>query len=148
MSPSRSRSRRLGYSLAGLLTLGGCEVGEYLTANRAPELLVGLAANDLRLCAGLPDRTAFGAGGTEFWSYERAVSVGSGNFSMPQIGVSLSGGEECRATFELWRGRVARVAFTRMAGTPTIRSASCAPLVQTCVELVQAGQLTRALPAR
>jgi hypothetical protein len=126
--------------VALLLALGGCEVGDYLTASRAPALLIGLTAHDLRLCAGLPDRTALGTGGAQFWSYERAVSFGSGSISMTQIGVSLASGEECRATFELIGGRVSRVAFTRMSGVTAVASASCAPLVQTCVGMIQAWQ--------
>ena len=139
-----SVGRRL--ALLWLLPLGGCEVGDYLTSQRAPKLLVGLSANDLRLCAGLPDRTASGTGDARFWSYERSVTVGSGSVSLTQIGVSLSGAEECRATFELARDRVTRVAFTRVAGSPAAPSAACAPLVQTCVDMVRRGLLTRMAP--
>jgi hypothetical protein len=53
---------------------------------------------------------------SQFWSYERAASVGSGSISMTQVGVSLAG-------------------------------ASCAPLVQTCVDMTAAGQFNRHAPS-
>jgi hypothetical protein len=98
--------RSIGSRLALLLALGGCDVGDYLTASSAPALLIGLTANDLRLCAGLPDRTALGTG---------ARSSG------PMIARSPP-------------------AAARMSGATAIASASCAPRVQTCVGMIQAGQ--------
>lgn len=138
---------RWALRLAGLLALGGCDIGEHWTADSAPDLLTGLSANDLRLCAGLPDRSVLGTGGAEFWSYERASSTGTGSVSLTQIGVSLASAEECRATFELRDGYVSRVAFTRVAGPPATHLASCAPLVETCSTMVREGRVTRvALP--
>lgn len=129
-----------------MLSLGGCDVGQYLTANDAPQLLTGLAANDLRLCAGLPDRSEESKGGVEFWSYERSSAIGSSSLSLTQIGVSLASAEECRATFELRDGVVSRLAFTRVAGPPATSLAACAPLVDTCATMVREGRLARILP--
>ena len=138
----RRRFGRVALRFA-LLAAGGCEIGDYATAHRAPELLAGLSANDLRLCAGLPERTARGPGGAEFGSSERAVTVGSGSVSLTQVGLSLSGAEEWRATFELRDDRVSRVAFTRMSGAPPSPIAACAPLVETCVDKVRRGLVER-----
>jgi hypothetical protein len=143
----RPSGRRWALRLAGLLALGGCDIGEHWTADSAPDLLTGLSANDLRLCAGLPDRSVVGTGGAEFWSYERASATGTGSISLTQIGVSLASAEECRATFELREGDVSRIAFTRVAGPPASNLASCAPLVETCTTMVREGRVTRvALP--
>lgn len=143
-----SRRRWQILHLLCAVPLSACNVGEYVAAHNAPEILTGLSANDLRLCAGLPDRTAAGTGGVEFWSYERSVSVGSGSISVPQVGLNLSGGggEECRATFELAGGWVSRVAFTRVSGAPATALASCAPLVGGCVSMIRNGHLLRAAP--
>jgi hypothetical protein len=139
---------RIRAGLAAVLLgapLGGCEVREYVIAHGAPELLVGLSANDLRLCAGLPDRSATGAGAVRYWSYERSVTVGTGSVSLTQVGVSLSGAEECRATFELTGDRVSRLAFTRVAASSPVAEAACAPLVTTCVDMVRRGMVARRL---
>ncbi len=121
----------------------GCELRESTIARSAPSLLVGLSANDLRLCAGLPDRTAIGTADARYWSYERFTTFGTGTVTLPQIGVSLSGAEECRMTVELVEDRVRRIAFARTASPPSAPKASCAPLVQSCVEMIESGRLAR-----
>jgi hypothetical protein len=130
--------------LFGAALLCGCEAQDYVIAEEAKPLLVGLSSNDLRFCAGLPDRVNSGTSGAQFWSYERSVTIGSSSLSLTQIGVSLSGAEECRVTVELVGERVSRVAFSRMAGSHALpASSSCAPLVSTCVDMIRNGLLVR-----
>lgn len=107
-------------------------MADYFAVSTAARDIPGLSANDLRLCAGLPERTTKGADGREFWSYERSSTASTGTISFAGLGINLAGGQECRATFELSDGRVSRMAFTRATSQP-----ACAPLVATCASMAQ-----------
>jgi hypothetical protein len=63
--PDLRRALPSGRLLLLLLTLpaGGCAVADLHTLSEAEGRMTGLSADDLRLCAGLPERTAKGAGG-------------------------------------------------------------------------------------
>ncbi len=115
---------------------------DYFTVSDAEQEMPGLSADDLRLCAGLPERTARAENGREFWSYERSSTASTGTVSFAGFGINIAGGQECRATFELSDGRVSRMAFTRVTTT-----SACAPLVQTCASMVEDRRLTPALPS-
>lgn len=117
-------------------------MADIFTVSDVESRLPGLSADDLRLCAGLPERTAKGAGGQEFWSYERSKDATTGTISFAGFGINFAGDRECRATFELAGGRVTRVALTR-ATSPS----ACAPLVQTCVGMVRSRELAPLAPA-
>lgn len=136
--PELRRGITSGRLLLLLLALAanGCAVADIFTVSEVEARLPGLSADDLRLCAGLPERTAKGVGGQEFWSYERSKDATTGTVSFAGFGINFAGDRECRATFELSEGRVRRVAFTR-ATSPS----ACAPLVQTCVGMVRSRQL-------
>lgn len=131
------KARRPVIALLCACPIGGCAVQDYFTANEASRAIPGLTADDLRLCAGLPDRTAQGGDGREYWAYERSRSASTGTISFAGIGVNIAGGEECRATFEVVNGRVARMAFTRVSS-----HGACAPLVATCANMLSDQQLT------
>ena len=57
--------------LLPILLLPGCSARDSAVAEDGRERLVGLRADDLRLCAGVPNLTANSAGG-EFWTYDRS----------------------------------------------------------------------------
>lgn len=129
-------------SLAALIVpLASCAVERQGIVRQASTDLVGLSANDLRLCAGIPERTASGTGGAEFWSFERSAATGGASIDFQGGDLNLSGLEECRATFELMDGRVTRLAFTRTKRPGSVSRAACAPLVQTCEDMVARGAL-------
>jgi len=122
----------------------GCSAQEALIAARAQYDLRGLAENDLRLCAGVPDRTATATApdGTtrHYWTYVRSPPSASGvNFSLPVIGggLSLSSTGDCRATFELVDGRVMRLGFSGAAELGPARDAACAGVVLGCLDLLR-----------
>ena len=123
-----------------LLGLAACSLQRDSLARGSVMELVGLTANDLKLCAGIPDRTSKGTHGAEFWSYERSVAPG-GSISSPYGGFSLSGREECRATFELSGDRVTRLAFSRVAGSETGHFAPCSPIIEACSGLLAQGSV-------
>lgn len=123
------------------LSIGGCAVADLHTLGEVEDRMTGLSADDLRLCAGLPERTAKGTDGREYWSYERHLDASSGTVSFAGFGLNIAGGRECRATFEVSDGKVTRSAFTRATS-----ASACAPLVQTCVRLARSGRLTPAPP--
>lgn len=123
-----------------LLTLAGCGAGDALVASSARTALVGLPADDLRLCAGIADREATSPGGV-FWTYDR--SLPAFGFSSPIPGfdaaVNFSGAGECRVTFQIVEGRVRRIGYAsaREAGVST--DAACAPVVRGCMRMLREG---------
>ncbi|WP_424811720.1 hypothetical protein [Roseococcus sp. YIM B11640] len=128
--------------LLGCGLLGGCTVADGFAVSRAEQNLPGLVADDLRLCAGLPDRKATGSDGREYWSYERSAPSGTGSISFAGVGLNIEGGHDCRATFELQEGRVTRMAFSRITSP-----SACAPLVRACNAMMEGGRVAVTVPA-
>lgn len=116
-----------------------------MLAGRAQTELRGLADNDLRLCAGLPDRaeTATGPDGVQrrYWTYLRNPPVAAGvTVNVPVFGgVSISRVADCRATFEIVEGHVTRIGLTGAAELGPAHKAACASLVLGCMELLGKG---------
>jgi len=97
-------------ALLALLALLGCSARDSQRAEDGREQLVGLRADDLRLCAGVPNLTAQSAGG-DFWTYDRSPPASGVSAPVPVIGgsLSVSAGSTCRVTFQLVDQRVTRV---------------------------------------
>lgn len=129
-----------------LVLLGalGCSARDSQRAEDGREQLVGLRADDLRLCAGVPNLTAQSAGG-EFWTYDRTPPASGVSAPVPVIGgsLSVSAGSTCRVTFQLVEGRVTRVGYAAASDLPLSQNAACAPVVQGCLRLVQDGAVRR-----
>jgi hypothetical protein len=100
---------------------------------RGDAALVGLPADDLRLCAGLPDRVASTPSG-EFWSYDHAPPNTGVSLPVPVVGGSLNfyRVSDCRVTFQIVDGRVARVGHNAATGVLG-RDQACAPVVRGCL---------------
>jgi hypothetical protein len=130
--------------LVVLLPLLACSARDSQRAEDGREQLVGLRADDLRLCAGVPNLTATSAGG-EFWTYDRSPPASGVSAPVPVIGGSLSGsaGSTCRVTFQLVDQRVTRVGYAAASDLPLSQNAACAPVVQGCLRLVQEGAVRR-----
>jgi hypothetical protein len=128
--------------LLALLGQLGCAPSQALVAGVGRQTLVGLAEDDLRLCAGVPDREAR-TPTAAFWTYERTPPAGSVSFALPAWGgaVSLGGGGECRVTFQIEHGRVARIGTSGASELGLARDAACAPVVQGCLRLLRQGRL-------
>jgi hypothetical protein len=130
------------FALPLLLALAACSTGDGLMVNQARQSLVGLAADDLRLCAGIADREAESPGGT-FWTYDRGApaSALSGGLPWVDVGVSISGSGECRTTFHLVEGRVRRIGYSAAREAGVMTDAACAPVVRGCMRLLREGAI-------
>jgi hypothetical protein len=128
-----------------LLILGfaGCATGDAVLVNSARQGLVGLPADDLRLCAGIADREATSPGGT-FWTYDRGspASGFSGGLPWFDVRVSLSGSGECRTTFHLVDGRVRRIGYSAAREAGVMTDSACAPVVRGCMRMLREGSIT------
>jgi hypothetical protein len=131
-------------ALLALLAVLGCSARDSQRAEDGREQLVGLRADDLRLCAGVPNLTATSAGG-EFWTYDRTPPASGVSAPVPVIGgsLSVSAGSTCRVTFQLVDQRVTRVGYAAASDLPLSQNAACAPVVQGCLRLVQEGAVRR-----
>jgi hypothetical protein len=131
-------------ALLALLAVLGCSARDSQRAEDGREQLVGLRADDLRLCAGVPNLTAQSAGG-DFWTYDRSPPASGVSAPVPVIGgsLSVSAGSTCRVTFQLVDQRVTRVGYAAASDLPLSQNAACAPVVQGCLRLVEEGAVRR-----
>ena len=130
--------------LLPILLLPGCSARDSAVAEDGRERLVGLRADDLRLCAGVPNLTANSAGG-EFWTYDRSPPASGVSAPVPVIGgsLSVSAGSTCRVTFQLVDGKVTRIGYSASSDLPMSQNSACAPVVQGCLRLVDEQRVTR-----
>lgn len=126
------------------LAVASCSARDSAVAEDGRERLVGLRADDLRLCAGVPNLTASSPGG-EFWTYDRTPPASGVSAPVPVIGGSLSvaAGSTCRVTFQLVDGRVTRIGYSAESALPLSQNAACAPVVQGCLGMVDRQQVRR-----
>ncbi len=141
-SAERRAPRRVFLVLA--LALAGCAARDASIADDARERLIGLRADDLRLCAGVPNLTATSPGG-DFWTYDRAPPASGISAPVPVVGgsLSLSAANTCRVTFHLVSGTVTRIEYSSASDLGLAQDAACAPVVRGCLRMVQAGRVTR-----
>lgn len=125
------------------LLLTTCSARDSAVADDGRERLIGLLADDLRLCAGVPNLTARSPGG-EFWTYDRTPPAAGVSAPVPVIGgsLSVSAGSTCRVTFQLVDGKVTRIGYSAASDLPMSQNSACAPVVQGCMRLVQEGAVT------
>jgi hypothetical protein len=125
------------------LVLATCSARDSATAEDGREQLIGLRADDLRLCAGVPNLTAQSAGG-EFWTYDRTPPAAGVSAPVPVIGgsLSVSAGSSCRVTFQLVGGKVTRIGYSASSDLPMSQNSACAPVVQGCMRLVERHEVT------
>ncbi len=120
-----------------------CAARDSAVAEDGRERLIGLRADDLRLCAGVPNLTANSAGG-EFWTYDRTPPAAGVSAPVPVIGgsLSVSAGSTCRVTFQLVDGKVTRIGYSAASDLPMSQNSACAPVVQGCLRLVDQHEVT------
>lgn len=127
--------------LAALLLPSACAQRDSAAAEDGRQRLIGLRSDDLRLCAGVPHRTATSDGG-DFWTYDRSPPATGVSVPVPVMGgaVNLSQANSCSVTFQLVERRVTRINFTAASDMPMARNSACAPIIQSCLRLVGPGQ--------
>lgn len=125
------------------LVLATCSARDSSTADDGREQLIGLRADDLRLCAGVPNLTAQSAGG-EFWTYDRTPPAAGVSAPVPVIGgsLSVSAGSSCRVTFQLVGNKVTRIGYSASSDLPMSQNSACAPVVLGCMHLVERHEVT------
>lgn len=127
-----------------LPVLATCSARDSAMAEDGRERLIGLRADDLRLCAGVPNLTARSDGG-EFWTYDRTPPAAGVSAPVPVIGgsLSVSAGSTCRVTFQLVNSTVTRIGYSAASDLPMSQNSACAPVVQGCLRLVDRHEVTR-----
>lgn len=149
----RSRSVILGLAAASVAALGlaGCANPRAEAAAQAQSSLVGLRKADLLSCAGAPAAAMQSSPGEEVLTYEsRKVS---GYSSGPSFGLGFFGGggnvgyglglpiggssyvddDNCRATFTIRNGAVARIVYGGADDSYSSRLAQCYQIVENCL---------------
>lgn len=124
-----------------LLLLTACAPRGAEVAAEARQRLIGMDADDLRSCAGIPTRTLRLGDGSELFSYEQQnENVGGLNVSIPMAGgFRLAGsGSYCHALFRVAQGRVAGLAYTGDSDDVDGRDGVCAPIVRGCLRQLEA----------
>ena len=134
------RPRPVICALLLLCGLAGCGPRAFDLAEDGRQRLIGLRADDLRLCAGVPNLTAASDGG-DFWTYDRTPTPSGVSAPVPMIGGSLSvtAGSSCRVTFHLVEAKVTRIGYSAESDLPLSRNAACAPVVQGCLRMLDLG---------
>jgi len=125
-----------------LVAFAGCSTGDALMVSNARKKLIGLTADELRLCAGIADREAETSRAV-FWTYDRTAPSSSISGAIPTmgLGMSLSGSGDCRVTFELVSGQVARVGVSAARDSGPLTDAACAPVVRGCMRMLEEGSI-------
>ena len=125
-----------------LLLVATCAARDSSIAAGAQRRLIGLGADDLRLCSGVPDRRETSDGG-EFWTYNRTPPSSGISLPVPITGgsMSLSSAGVCSVTFQLIDGRVTRIGYSAATEFGLARDSACAPVVQGCLRMVDDGSV-------
>jgi hypothetical protein len=119
-----------------LLALATCGTPGSHVAEAGKQRLVGMNADDLQACAGIPTRSRTLSDGTELLSYEQKnADVGGLNVSLPALGAFNLGssGSYCHALFRVWQGRVIGLNYTGDNDDVGGENGVCAPIVRGCL---------------
>jgi hypothetical protein len=122
--------------LVGLLLVGGCASGD-VVAQRGRHLIIGMDADTLQSCAGIPTRTKRLDARTELYSYENKYErTGGAQITLPIIGGGLSvggSGSYCHAIVRVVDGKVVAVNYTGDNDELIGKEGVCAPIFRGCL---------------
>lgn len=129
-----------------LLLVAACAARDASIATDAQTRLIGLRADDLRLCSGVPDRRETSEGG-EFWTYVRTPPASGLSLPVPlplaSGAISLSSASNCYVTFQLVQGHVTRIGYSAASELGLAGDSACAPVVQGCMRMLNQGMIQR-----
>jgi len=118
------------------LLLGACAT-DHQVAEKGRRLVVGMDANSLQSCAGIPTRTKRLDAQTELFSYENKYEqTGGVQVTLPVIGGGFKAGgagSYCHAVVRVVRGKVVDVVYTGDNDDMIGREGVCAPIVRGCL---------------
>jgi hypothetical protein len=120
----------------GLLVISACSPDHYVAA-KGRESILGLDADILKSCAGIPTRTEQLNSRTAPYSYENKYErTGGAQVTLPIIGggFSLGGsGSYCHAIVRIVDGRVAAVNYAGDNDDMIGKEGICAPIFRGCL---------------
>lgn len=123
--------------LVGILLIGACASNGHEVAEEGRRAVVGMDADDLQACAGIPNRTKRLDSHTELFSYElKNENVGGMEFSVPLLGggFKLAGsGSYCNAIFRIVDGKVVYLTYAGDNDDFVGKEGVCAPMVRGCL---------------
>jgi hypothetical protein len=119
-------------------------VRENSTVAAARTELVGLDADDVRMCAGFPAATSQTTDGGSIWAYRRDMPRGNWNVVNPSITLfgaipavntsrSVSSGGNCSTQFRFADGKVRQVEFAGDNNTATDLNGLCVSMIDNCI---------------
>ena len=118
------------------LVVGACATGHDV-AEKGRHLIVGMDAESLQSCAGIPTRTKRLDPRTELYSYEiQYESTGGVQVNLPIIGGGFKAGgagSYCHAIVRVVSGKVVAVTYTGDNDEMIGREGVCAPIVRGCL---------------
>lgn len=126
------------FALVGsaLLAIGACSP-THVVADRGREAILGMDADALKSCAGIPTRTERLDARTALYSYENKYErTGGAEVTLPIIGggFSLGGsGSYCHAIVRVVDGKVAAVNYAGDNDDMIGREGICAPIFRGCL---------------
>jgi hypothetical protein len=135
---AKGEMMRLAYLMPLLaLILSACGTAGSRVAAEGQRRLVGMNADDLQACAGIPQRTSTLGDGTRLLSYEqRNADTGGVNVTLPVLGGGFNfgnSGSYCHAIFRVWQGRVIGLNYTGDNDDVGGENGVCAPIVRGCL---------------
>ena len=120
-----------------LLLVGACATSGHDVAEKGRNVILGMTAESLQACAGIPTRTKQLDSRTEILSYEiKNENTGGVEISVPIVGGGFKLGKSgayCHAIVRVVEGKVAEVNYTGDNDDIVGREGVCAPIVRGCV---------------
>ena len=131
----------------GLLVIGACSPDHYVAAKGRKSIL-GMDADTLKSCAGIPTRSEQLTSRTALYSYENKYErTGGAQVTLPIIGggFNLGGsGSYCHAIVRIVDGRVAAVNYTGDNDDMIGKEGICAPIFRGCLRAQEKAGRARA----
>lgn len=116
-----------------------CGIPGHQVAKEGRRTIVGMNADTVQACAGIPTRTKRLDERTEIFSYEfKNENTGGVQVNLPVIGggFKVSGtGSYCHAIMRIVDGKVAELNYTGDNDDQIGREGVCAPIVRGCVRV-------------
>ena len=117
--------------------VGACATAGHQVAEEGRRTIVGMGADSVQSCAGIPTRTKRLDERTEIYSYEiKNENTGGVQVTVPIIGGGFrigASGSYCHAVLRLVDGKVAEFNYTGDNDDLVGREGVCAPIVRGCV---------------